>query len=133
MASGSSKRDRPGDNNSGPSKRHDHRASSNIGDETDEENADTMDDKPYSEAQEAFPQHPAFDKALVPLDAKLVSLTKQLQKTLVDHSFVSEGLQNIKLRADAATKPPTPEHIMVAMVGPTAAGKTPGSSSNIIN
>lgn len=134
--SGSLKRGCPGENTLCPSKRRDYASHSEApeplnlsDDDVDEEEEEVMEDGPYGEAQEAFPQHPAFDKMLVALDAKFVRLTKQLQKTLVDHSFVSDGLQNIKCRADAALKPPTPEHIMVAMVGATAAGKTPRSSS----
>jgi hypothetical protein len=84
-----------------------------------------MEDRPYSEAQEAFPKHPAFDNALAALDSKFVRLTKQLQRTLAVHLFESKDLQNIKSRVSHAILPLEPERITVAMVGATAAGKIP--------
>jgi hypothetical protein len=141
MASGSSKRDHPGGNNSGPSKRHDHHTNTysdiafpvSDNDDANESDAEAMDDGPYSEAQEAFPQHPAFDKALVALDTKFVRLTKELQKTIAVHSFVSKDLQNIKSRVSHAILPLEPERITVAMVGATAAGKMPDIVLNTMN
>lgn len=121
--SGSNKRKHPGDDNS-TSKRqglfNDLALSDN---ESLEEDADMMDDQPYDEANEKFPQRPAFDKALYALDAKTVLLTKQLQKALEKHGLVSKDLQNMISKADEAIKPPTPERRMVAMVGATGAGK----------
>jgi hypothetical protein len=72
-ASGSLKRERPSDNtpdSSSKSKRHDlHAYRDNASpvsdnDDVDEEDAKATEDGPYSEAQEALPKHPAFDKAL---------------------------------------------------------------------
>jgi hypothetical protein len=129
-ASGSVKREHPDNNTPGSSKRHDHHtnpysdiASPISDDDADEGDADAMDDGLYSEAQEAFPQRPAFDKDLWALEKKIASLTKQLQKTLGKYSSFSKDLQNIKSKADDAVVPLAPERLMVAMVGATGAGK----------
>jgi hypothetical protein len=115
--SGSTKREHPGDNSSGPSKRQAYQSyklpflsppTSDEEDEEDKEDEDDMEDmedRPYSEAQEAFPKHPAFDNALAALDSKFVRLTKQLQRTLAVHLFESKDLQNIKSRVSHAILP----------------------------
>lgn len=94
-----------------------------MDDEGDEDDASVADDRPYDEATEAFPARPAFDKELQALDETTVALATMLRKTLEDHSSVSETLQNMKPKLDEAVQPPTPERLMVAMVGVTGAGK----------
>lgn len=128
--SGSLKREHPDGNTPGSSKRHDHHAHSDSSfsvsdDDVDERDADIMDDRPYSEAQEAFPPRPAFDPALWDLEKKFALKTKGLQKALGKHRSVSSDLRNIKSKADEAVVPLTPERLMVAMVGATGAGKIP--------
>jgi hypothetical protein len=112
-ASGSMKRERPSDNTPGSSsksKRHDHHKYSDIAfpisdDDAEEGDADAMDNARYSEAQEALPQRPAFDKALEVLEKKIALSTQKLQNTLGKHCSVSEDLRNIKSKADDAAVP----------------------------
>jgi hypothetical protein len=129
-ASGSMKRERPSDNTPGSSsksKRHDHHKYSDIAfpisdDDAEEGDADAMDNAPYSEAQEALPQRPAFDKALEVLEKKIALSTQKLQNTLGKHCSVSEDLRNIKSKADDAAVPLAPERLMVAAVGASGVG-----------
>ena len=127
----SNKRKHPGDDHSTTfvdlcdlPEHEDRKPKLNSDGEICEEDEELMSDEAYNEAQEDYPQRPAFDSALHDLDINIAALTRQLQDALKKHSFASEHLQSMKLKADEAIIPPKPERIMVAMVGATGAGKT---------
>jgi flagellar biosynthesis GTPase FlhF len=130
-SSGSNKRKHPGDADSAAfvdlrdlTEHEARKPKLESDDEISEEDADMADDEPYDEAQEAYPQRPAFDKSLHALDEKTAALTKRLQSLLEQHISASSHLQNMKSKAEEAMLPPTPKRLMVAMVGATGAGKT---------
>jgi len=130
-SSDSKKRRHAGDDNSATfvdlcdlSEHGDRKPRLNSDGEISEGEEEMMTDEPYNEAQEQYPQRPAFDSALHDLDVNIAGLTRQLQDALKKHSSASEHLQSMKLKVDEAVMPPTPERLLVAIMGATGAGKT---------
>jgi flagellar biosynthesis GTPase FlhF len=131
-SSDSNKRKRSGDDSSTAfvdlcdlSEHEDRKPRLNSDGEISEGDEDMIYDEPYNEAQEDYPERPAFSQALRVLCDDTMHLTRQLQDAMNRHSSASEHLRNLLLKADEAVVPPTPERLMVAMVGATGAGKIP--------
>jgi hypothetical protein len=79
----------------------------------------------YDGSKEPFPPRPAYDKGLYDVFKKNRKLAEQLLKVLDKHAHASKELQNMQLKAREAVKLPTPDRVMVALVGGTGAGKYP--------
>lgn len=88
-----------------------------------EDEANVEDEVVYDGSKEPFPKRPAYDKALYDLLKKDQKLVKKLLKVIDQHAHVSKELQNMQAKAREAIKLPTPDRVMVALVGGTGAGE----------
>lgn len=83
---------------------------------------DAEEEQPYSETQEAFPFHPAFDPRVEELKSSATHHINALLQHLAGHASISAALRNMKGKAVDATKMREPDRLMIALVGDTGAG-----------
>lgn len=88
-----------------------------------EHDAQELNEVVHDGSKEPYPQRPAYDIALYNLLNKNQKLVKQLLNVIDQHAHISKELQNMQTKAREAVRLPTPDRVMVALVGGTGAGK----------
>lgn len=86
----------------------------------DSEDAD--EEQPYSETQEPFRSHPAFDPRVEELKRTATHHIGALLQHLAGHASVSAALRNMRVKAEKAMDIRLPDRVMIALVGDTGAG-----------
>lgn len=97
----------------------------------DSEDAD--EEQPYSETQEPFPSHPAFDPRVEKLKSSATHHIDALLQHLAGNASVSAALRNMKGKAEKAMKMREPDRLMIALVGDTGAGMCTLSQNDTSN